>query len=126
MNLLIVGVPLTFYGVRVTYDTGKEVASNDWPRLAVLETQWVEVELLYMDILLPFFEDIRKKMLPDEASRAAFEQGIRLLKFWRDGMAIGMGFIRNTLMVGFHIVGMLSSSWQGGAGSGDGRRPDNM
>jgi hypothetical protein len=123
LNLLIVGVPLTFFGVRVTYDTGKTVSKSDWPRRAVLATMWVEVTMSYLDILLPYVENHKKKGL-EALGKQEIDRVMRAIKFGRDGLALAMIYTRNTLMVGKHIVGMLSSSYQGSADGGDGRRPD--
>ncbi len=119
------GVPLTYYGVRVTYDTGKEVHSNDLPRLAVLYTQWVEIELLYIDLLLPYIEHFKKVGVTELVGKA-IDRSVRLFKFAKDGLVFGLILMRNAIVMGGHIVGMLSSSYQGDADTGDGRRPDNM
>ena len=134
-NWFIVGLPLTFYGIKVTLDTGKDIADNDYPRRAVLATQWIEVFLNYVDLSFPYWEKHEQNWINIAYSENVvkklqehniFNSQMRLFKFWKDGFVQSMIYTRNTLMTGFHIVGMLSSSYQGGAKEGDGKYPDNI
>lgn len=84
---------------------------------------WVEAGLLYVDLLLPYFESYLKRG-KTEIALQPINRAMRIAKFWRDGVLLTMMYARNALVVSNHIVGMLSSSFQGEAGAGDGKRPD--
>jgi hypothetical protein len=109
----------------LNYESGKQVAADDWPRWTVISTYWFEIALLYFDLFLPYYQEPKLKKL-DSIGKSAFERSLLILKFWKDGASQVSNYVRNVFLVGFHIVGMLSSSWQGGVREGDGARPEHI
>ena len=69
---------------------------------------------------MPIF---KKENYPDGYHRWTLtKQQMFNIRMIRDVMNNFISFVRTHLMVGFHVVGMLSSSWQGGDISGGKRR----
>ncbi len=98
-QLIVSFVPNFIYGARLNLDTAKGVALGDWPRWVVVFMQWSTMGFNWFNYFVPFLD------LSDDASRS--------LKISRDIMKIVFNHGQCQWMLGFHIVGMLSSSYQG-------------
>ena len=86
------------------------VDPNDLPRLAAADIGWLELGSIYFDMLLPFFQEsfaINKIVDPDTVRKFFWT------KIWRDVFHASILHTRALIMMSYHVVGMLSSSWVG-------------
>ncbi|RKP02377.1 hypothetical protein CXG81DRAFT_24995 [Caulochytrium protostelioides] len=102
-QLVVVGVPMTVYSTRITWDTGKDIARTDKPRLFVWMLMWFDILIEYAHLVIAF--------LPVSDDQQA--------KLWMIVSQIGLVSwnVQTHIFMKCRIVGMLSSSWQGSAPS---------
>jgi hypothetical protein len=115
-NMLIVGVPLTYYGLRVNYDTGKGIARTDYPRRAIVASMWLENMSYYFELLLPYSHHTG---MFGTMGALAVQKTKAVMLMSRDAIFLSNFIFRANAMFAFEIVGMLSSSYQGGEDKGD-------
>ena len=97
------GIPVGYWGAVISYDTGKNVARNDYPRMAILATYWIEWALIEFDVFLQYYSEM--------AALDTFQA--KVINMVRDAAAVANNVARVNIMIGNNIVGMLSSSYQG-------------
>lgn len=83
---------------------GKMVSRSDLPRVGVVGTYWIEILLLNFGIFWQYYAELHAFKDPFEA---------KLWSAWLDAAQIGNLLVRENLLIGFKVVGMLSSSYQG-------------
>jgi hypothetical protein len=109
-DLMLVALPTTFWSVKIQYDTGKQIAKNDYPRQTVLWMGWIEIFGYYFDSFLPF---IKKTDL----TNPTYDQMIseRLRTWIQVGKHVGIQLMNGLaveMRIAYNISGMLSSSFQ--------------
>lgn len=101
--MIVIELPSLYYETWIIYDTGKDVALNDYPRLGVVLSYWMELMLTFVGILWEYYSEWMKI----DGLRA------KVTDLSIDGISIANLMMRENLLLGYHIVGMLSSSYQG-------------
>ena len=84
---------------------GKQISPNDYPRRIVYYLGWAK----FICIMVPLFNAFR-----NEKDNEVMKQSTFLTKIGSEGALVVIGFFIENLKMANHIVGMLSSSWQGG------------
>lgn len=109
-DLMLVALPTTFWSVKIQYDTGKQIAKNDYPRQTVLWIGWLEIFGYYFDSFLPF---IKQTDLTNPTRNQMLSERIRT---WiQIGKHIGIQALNGIavdIRMAYNISGMLSSSFQ--------------
>jgi hypothetical protein len=86
--------------------------TDDVPRQVAADLGWIQQIIGYINVVLPFirpFELGRLKSSYDPGRAKLF-----MFRIFRDLTNSGINLLRCHMMMGYHVVGMLSSSWQGG------------
>ena len=101
VDLVLVVAPTTIFNLKIQVDTGLDVARNDYPRMAVLALGWFEIMGYYFEAFLPFVPDA---FLPNEVKK--------FILIGKHLAINAMNAVKNNILIGFNVVGMLSSSFQ--------------
>lgn len=104
IDLILVGAPTTLFALKIQVDMGKDVAPHDYPRQAVVAIGWFEIFGYYFEALLPF--------VPGKAFGPQGELVKKYILISKHAAINVANAIKNNIMIGYHIVGMLSSSFQ--------------
>ena len=104
IDLILVGAPTTLFALKIQVDMGKDVAPHDNPRQAVVAIGWFEIFGYYFEALLPF--------VPGKAFGPQGELVKKYILISKHAAINVANAIKNNIMIGYHIVGMLSSSFQ--------------
>ena len=119
-------IPSAVFGFSVQVDAYKRAqATKDVPRIIATDVNFFQTILSYFNCILPFTDEkFLKQYLPKLVSEILSVSKEKLFNFsmFRDGLHATLNFIRTHIMMGFHVVGMLSSNWQGGDVKGGERK----
>lgn len=88
---------------------------------------WIQNMISYINAVLPFIRKFDVKVGPIRLKNN-YDLGrvpLFIFRISRDVLNAGINLSRSHIMMGFHIVGMLSSSYQGGTIAG-GKRLEVM
>lgn len=94
--------------------------TDDVPRQVAADLGWIQQIIGYINVVLPFIRPFEVGPL-----KSAYDPGrakLFMFRIFRDLTNSGINLLRCHMMMGFHVVGMLSSSWQGGNIMGGQRR----
>jgi hypothetical protein len=119
ISLIVSTIPNLSFGLKIQIDQLKSVAKlHDTPRKVVVNLNWILNILSYINAFIPFCKKGEQFSIPYEIGKVALYQ----FKLFRDITNCVMTLARSHLTMGFHIIGLLSSSWQGGNVQGGKRR----
>jgi hypothetical protein len=122
VNLLVSTVPNLAFGLKVQIDTFKSVnkLNQELPRKMVVDMGWIQNMISYINVFLPFVKKF--KIGPFQNKFEIPKRPLFYFRIFRDFLNSAINLSRVHLMQGFHIVGLLSSSWQGGNVAGGKRK----
>ena len=103
--MLVCG-PASLFLVKIQVDMGKDVAPTDHPRRAVVAIGWYEILAMYFEGFLPFVPDavFGGPVLGNQIKKWLF--------ITKHATVNTANFVRNNILIGYNVVGMLSSSFQ--------------
>jgi hypothetical protein len=126
-NLAVVTVPSVAFGLKVQIDSVRQVNKmNDTARKVAVHVSWVSQLTSWISSLVPFFK-------PQDHVSSIFgfkiappfvlsHQTLIYLQYSRNAINFLSNLIKNHILMANHIVGLLSSSYQGGACEGGKRK----
>lgn len=119
---MVTTVPNLAFGLKVQLDTFHSVnkLEHEDARKAVVDLGWIQNLITYVNVILPFIKKFELGPL-----RNPYEiptKPLFFIRIARDFLNSAINLSRVHLMQGFHIVGLLSSSWQGGNIAGGKRK----
>lgn len=126
-NLVVVTAPNVAFGLRVQIDSVRQVSKmNDTARKVAVHVSWISQLASWISSLVPFFK-------PQQHVSTIFGYTVSppfvlshstliYLQYSRNAINFLSSLIKNHVLMANHIVGLLSSSYQGGACEGGKRK----
>lgn len=102
-HLITSTLPSLYFGWISNLKTAQGIPKDDYPRQFVMSLNWIAQATSTFNAFTPFIPDV---ILPEAA------------RFWiqigKDALGFAIQHLRSHAMVAFRVIGMMSSSFQGG------------
>ena len=125
MSLVISTIPNIAFGLKVQIDTVRQVHKlKDFPRKIVVHLNWISTILSWIFPFLPFFNPLPYKINNWEIDSPwkLTDTDNTILQMGRNLLNNIVNLAKSHITMGNHIVGLMSSSYQGGMVDGGKRR----